>query len=160
MHKDLSTRHDWPVKKAIVNLSIRLMGNFKRTSGNSFCPFGAQNRNIGDASQTSQTGVTLRLRHRLTQHQCSGGSRAPLIFRGRKYFSVTAPPPPFKVLDDPPPPPYLKVWIQHCSEQRFQFFKCRSTNTVYHLVFLRLTCRGRAIPSKGVGECVADHQFL
>ena len=34
MYQDLSTQHDWPVKKAIVNLPIRLKGNSKRISGN------------------------------------------------------------------------------------------------------------------------------
>ena len=35
VHHDLSTRHDWPVKKAIVRLPISMKGNSKRTSGNS-----------------------------------------------------------------------------------------------------------------------------
>ena len=29
MYQDLSMCHDWPVKKAIVNLVIRLKGNFE-----------------------------------------------------------------------------------------------------------------------------------
>ena len=35
MYQDLSTRHVWPVKKAIVNLPIKMKGNSKRTSGHS-----------------------------------------------------------------------------------------------------------------------------
>ena len=34
VYHDLSTRHDWTVKNAIVNLPIRLKGNSKRISGN------------------------------------------------------------------------------------------------------------------------------
>ena len=34
VYNDLSTRHDWTVKNAIVNLPIRLKGNSKRISGN------------------------------------------------------------------------------------------------------------------------------
>ena len=30
MYQDLSTRHDWPVKKAIVDLPVRLKENSKR----------------------------------------------------------------------------------------------------------------------------------
>ena len=30
VYQDLSTRHDWPVKKAIVDLPIRMKGNSKR----------------------------------------------------------------------------------------------------------------------------------
>ena len=41
MYQDLSTRHDWPVKKAIVDLSIKMKGNSKRTSGNSLSPSGS-----------------------------------------------------------------------------------------------------------------------
>ena len=50
---DLSRRHDWPVKKAVVDLPIRLKGDLKRTSGNSLSPFGAQNKDLGAAA--SQT---------------------------------------------------------------------------------------------------------
>ena len=61
MYQDLSTRHDWPVKKAIVDLPIRLKGNSKHTSGNLLSPSGAQNKDIGAASKTLLTGVKLRL---------------------------------------------------------------------------------------------------
>ena len=43
--------HDWPVKKAIIKLPIRMKGNLKRTSGNSLNPLGAQNKDLGAASQ-------------------------------------------------------------------------------------------------------------
>ena len=40
VYQDLSTRHDWTVKKAIVNLPLSLKGNSKLLSGNSLSPFG------------------------------------------------------------------------------------------------------------------------
>ena len=43
-YQDLSTRHDWPVKNAFVDLPIRLKGNLKRTSGNLLSLLGAQKR--------------------------------------------------------------------------------------------------------------------
>ena len=49
MYQDLSTRRDWPVKKAIVDLPIRMKGNSKLISGNSLSPLGAQNEDIGTA---------------------------------------------------------------------------------------------------------------
>ena len=55
---DLSSRHDWPVKKDIVDLPIRIRGNPKRTSGNSLSPLGAQNRDTYAASQTILTKIT------------------------------------------------------------------------------------------------------
>ena len=42
MYQDLSTRRDWPVKKAIIDLPIRLKGNSKRTSGNSLSRCGTR----------------------------------------------------------------------------------------------------------------------
>ena len=54
-------------KKAIVNLPIRLKENLKRISGNSLTPLGAQNKEIGAATQMLVTGDILRLRHRLPQ---------------------------------------------------------------------------------------------
>ena len=41
VYRDLSTRHDWPVKKAIFDLPIKMKGNSKRTSGNSLSPLGS-----------------------------------------------------------------------------------------------------------------------
>ena len=65
VHQDLSTRHDWPVKDALVYLPIRLKGNLKHTSGNSLCLLGAQNRDISAASQMLLTRVRLHLQCRL-----------------------------------------------------------------------------------------------
>ena len=65
MYQNLSTRHDWPVKKAIIDWPIRMKRNSKRTSGNWLSPLGAQNINHGAASQTLLTEVKFRLRRRL-----------------------------------------------------------------------------------------------
>ena len=65
MHQNLSARHDWPVKKAVVDWPIRMKGNTKRTSGNWLSPLGAQNKNHSAASQTLLTEVKFRLRCRL-----------------------------------------------------------------------------------------------
>ena len=46
VYQDLNTRHDWPVKKDNVNLSITNKGNSKRTFGNLLSPLGAYNDNI------------------------------------------------------------------------------------------------------------------
>ena len=61
MYQDLSTCHDWPFEKAIVDLPIRKKGSFKRTSGNSLSPLGGQNKAIDAASQTTLTEVKLCL---------------------------------------------------------------------------------------------------
>ena len=61
---DLSRRHDWPVKKAVVDLPIRLKGDLKRTSGNSLSPFGAQNKDLGVAA--SQTLLDVASRGKIT----------------------------------------------------------------------------------------------
>ena len=50
VYQDLITCHDWPVKKDIVNLPIRMEGNLKRTSSNLLSPLGAQNKDLGTAS--------------------------------------------------------------------------------------------------------------
>ena len=57
VYQDLSTRHDWPVKKTIVDLPIRLQveGKFK-THCNSLSPLEAENKDLGTASQTLPTG--------------------------------------------------------------------------------------------------------
>ena len=63
VYQDLSTRHDWPVKKGIVDLPIRMKGNSKRISGNSSSPLAAQNKDLGAAAlQKLLTGVKLRQR--------------------------------------------------------------------------------------------------
>ena len=66
MYQDLSTRHDWPVRNPIVDLSIRMKGILKRTSGNSLSPLGAQNGDFGAASRIL-IEVKLRLRTRLVK---------------------------------------------------------------------------------------------
>ena len=63
--EDLSTFHDWSVKKGIVEIQIRLKGNSKRTSGNSLNPLGVRDKGIGAASQTLLTGIYDCLRRRL-----------------------------------------------------------------------------------------------
>ena len=50
MYQDLSKRHDWPVKKAMVHLPISLKGNSEPISGNSLSSFGGgQNKDLGSA---------------------------------------------------------------------------------------------------------------
>ena len=66
VHQDLGTRHDWPVKKAIVDLPIRMKRNSKRISGNKLSPLSAKDKGIGATSQNLLTEVKFRLRHRLT----------------------------------------------------------------------------------------------
>ena len=67
MYQDLSTRHDCPVKKTIVNLPIRLRGNSKRISGNSLSPSATQNKDISAVLQTLlKTGFKLHLQCSLT----------------------------------------------------------------------------------------------
>jgi len=59
--------HDWPVVEAIVDLPIKIKGNLICNSGNSLSLLGAQNKDIGTASQMLLTEVKLRLRLRLTR---------------------------------------------------------------------------------------------
>ena len=65
VYQDLRIHRDWPVKKAIVDLPIRMKGNSKRTSGNSLSSSGGQNKDLGNVSQTLLTAVWLPLRRRL-----------------------------------------------------------------------------------------------
>ena len=51
VYQALSTRHDWLVKKAIVDLPINTKRNSKRTSGNSLSTLGTQNQDLGAAKQ-------------------------------------------------------------------------------------------------------------
>ena len=44
MYQDLNRRHNWPVKKAVVDLPIRLKENSKGTSSKSLSPFGPRPR--------------------------------------------------------------------------------------------------------------------
>ena len=57
MYLDVSTYYDWPVKKTIVDLLMRLKGNSAFISGNSLSPLGPLNKNFGAASQTLLTWV-------------------------------------------------------------------------------------------------------
>ena len=66
VYQDVSMRHDWPVRNPIIYLSIKMKGNLKRTSGNSLMPLGAQNRDLGAASQIL-IEVKLRLGTRLVK---------------------------------------------------------------------------------------------
>ena len=52
VYQDLSTCHDWPVKKSIVDLPIRMTGNTKRTFANLVSLLVSQNKDIGTALQT------------------------------------------------------------------------------------------------------------
>ena len=58
MYPDLSARHDWSVKNAIVDLPIRLKENLKCIP---VSPLGAQNEDMEAASRTLLSGVKLRL---------------------------------------------------------------------------------------------------
>ena len=59
MYQDLTTHHDSPIKKAIVDLPIRLKGNWKPTSGNLLSLLGAQSKDLSTASQMLLTRVRL-----------------------------------------------------------------------------------------------------
>ena len=87
MYQDLSTCNDWPVKKVIVGLPIRMKGNSKRTSGNSLNPLEAQNKNLG-TMQTSLIGVKFRLGYRLGLVQIIGNFEKPRGSRIRDSNSV------------------------------------------------------------------------
>ena len=50
-------RWDWPVKKAIVYLPVRLKGTLKRISGSSLSSLGAQNKDIVTAVEKIVEGV-------------------------------------------------------------------------------------------------------
>ena len=67
MYQNLSTRHDWPDKKAVVDLPITLEGNSLTVIR--WVRWGPTlNRRIGAAFQMLLIGVTLRLRRRV--HKC------------------------------------------------------------------------------------------
>ena len=57
VHQDLSTCHDWLVKKAIVDLPIRMTGNSKCTSTNLLSLSGAYNKDVSSALQMLLTRV-------------------------------------------------------------------------------------------------------
>ena len=81
LYQDLSTRHDWPVKKAFFVLPIQMKGKLKHSFGTSLSLLGSQNKDIGVASQTLLTDVKLGLRRRLL------GPLASLYALGH-YFQV------------------------------------------------------------------------
>ena len=63
VYQDLSTCHDWPVNKAIVNLPIRLKGNSKRISSSvSWVLWGPRTRAVdtGDYEDLTETGNCVR----------------------------------------------------------------------------------------------------
>ena len=68
MYQNLSTRHDKPVKNAMVDLPMKLKENSKRSSGNSLSSLGAQNKDIGTALQTLLIETKLRLQRRLLDY--------------------------------------------------------------------------------------------
>ena len=57
MYKDLSMHHDWPVKKAIVDLLIKMKGKLIHTSGNLLSQLGGYDKDMGAAAQTLLTNV-------------------------------------------------------------------------------------------------------
>ena len=71
VYKVLSMHYDEPVKKAIVNLPVRLKGNLKHISCKLLCLLVAQNKEISAASETLLTKVIRRLClwHRLRDEQ-------------------------------------------------------------------------------------------
>ena len=62
--------HDWPVRKAIVDLPIRMKGNSKHTFINSLSLGGTQNKNKDHnaALQMLLTKVKLFLQYRLVAY--------------------------------------------------------------------------------------------
>ena len=76
VYQDLRTHHDWPLKKAIVDLPIRLKENSKRTSGNSLSLLGSQNTDLSATLQTLLTEVKLRL-PRAQANLLSGQDKPP-----------------------------------------------------------------------------------
>ena len=96
-YQDVRTRHDWPVKKATVDLPIKMMGNSKRFSGNSLSPLGAHNKDIGSSLQTLLTEVKLPLRRRLGNDSfvVRTTTQPPCILHCKWYiFCYKTPPPP------------------------------------------------------------------
>ena len=61
MYQDLSSCHDWPVEKAIVNLPIRWTGNLKCISSNLLNLLEALSKDTSTVSQTLLTSIRLCL---------------------------------------------------------------------------------------------------
>ena len=57
LYQDLTMCHHWPVKKAIVDLPIRLKGNSNLRYGNSLSLMGPQNKDLGTSLQILLFGV-------------------------------------------------------------------------------------------------------
>ena len=57
--------HHWPVKKAIVDLPVRLKGNSKLRYSNSLSLFRPQNKDLGTALQMLLVGVRTHLQQKL-----------------------------------------------------------------------------------------------
>ena len=68
MYQDSSTRYDWPVKNAMVDLPIKMKENSKRFSGYSLSSLGGQNKDISTALQTLLIEIELRLQRRLLDY--------------------------------------------------------------------------------------------
>ena len=65
MYQDLSTCHDWPVKNAIVDLTISLKGNLTRISGSPLSPWRTQKQGSRRCCADVTIRDNLRLRRRL-----------------------------------------------------------------------------------------------
>ena len=89
VYQDVTTRHNRPVKKAIVNLPIKMKGN-------SWIPLGAQNKDIGSSSQMLLTKVKLRLRRRLGNDSflVRTTRQPPWVLHCKYFFCYKTPPPP------------------------------------------------------------------
>ena len=65
VYQDLSMHHDWPVKKAMVNLPVRLKGNLKCISGNLLSLLGPRTKILVLLPRRYYPGLALCLQHRL-----------------------------------------------------------------------------------------------
>ena len=68
VYLNVSTRHNWTVKNAMVDLPMKLNENSKRSSGNSLSWLGAQDKDISTALQTLLIEIKLRLQRRLLNY--------------------------------------------------------------------------------------------
>ena len=84
MYQDLSARHDWPVKKANIDLPMKMKGNSKHTFGYSLNLFGVQN--FTRISGRCLAHVTNHLQRRLNQEQ----GEASLLGSAKSMYSVTS----------------------------------------------------------------------
>ena len=65
MYQDLSTHHNWPVKKAVVNLPVRFKKIRNELPLIIVESIGGQNKDIGTTLQILLTRVRLHYQHRL-----------------------------------------------------------------------------------------------